>query len=111
MSSRLAKGAANLAIIFLALFNSTPALAVASTPLALSQTSSATPTPTASNSETENGDHQPNLGDDVPGSHEFGEHRNILDDVGGLVALGAAVLIGAATAILVLRSRRNSSMY
>lgn len=54
---------------------------------------------------------RPNVGDDAPWHSEFGEHRNLLTDESGLIALGLAGLVGAATAILVMRLRRKNSLY
>jgi hypothetical protein len=109
MSSRLAKV---VAITLLTFTGIAPAVASGTTPLTVTgvaSTASATPNP--GSGEVGDGHRRPNVGDDAPGVHEFGERRNILTDEGGLIALGLAALIGAATAILVLRSRRKSSLY
>ena len=54
---------------------------------------------------------QPNVGDETPKGMEIGERQNLLTDEGGLIAIGFAVLIGATTTILVMRNRREHSIY
>ena len=54
---------------------------------------------------------QPNVGDETPKGMESGERHNLLTDESGLIAIGLAALIGAATAILVMRNRRKHSIY
>ena len=54
---------------------------------------------------------QPNVGDETPKGMEIGERQNLLTDEGALIAIGLATLIGAATAILVVRNRRKHSIY
>jgi hypothetical protein len=54
---------------------------------------------------------QPNVGDETPKGMEFGERHNLLTDESGLIAIGLAALIGATTAILVMRNRRKNSIY
>ena len=54
---------------------------------------------------------QPNVGDETPKGMEIGERHNLLTDESGLIAIGLAALIGATTAILVLRNRRKHSIY
>jgi hypothetical protein len=109
MRFRLAKG---IAITGIALMFGwiAPTVAAQASPLAISaiaNATSTTPTPGGAG----DGQRRPNVGDDAPGGHKIGEQHNIFNDDGGLVALGLAVLIGAAMAILVMRSRRKSSLY
>jgi len=54
---------------------------------------------------------QPNVGDETPKGMEIGERHNLLTDESGLIAIGLAALIGATTAILVMRNRRKHSIY
>ena len=54
---------------------------------------------------------QPNVGDETPKGMEFGEKHNLLTDESGLIAIGLAALIGAGTAILVMRNRRKHAIY
>lgn len=97
MSSRSAK---IVSIALMTLIGAGPALATgSSTSLTTGVSTSASSTP------------RPNVGDDAPGGHDFGERRNILTDESGLIALGLAVVLGAATAILVVRNRRKNSLY
>ena len=101
-----------IAVTLLALAGVAPAAASETTaPLATGVVG----TPTASQSpgtgvagETQN---RPNVGDEAPKGHEFGERNNLLTDESGLIAIGLATLIGAATTTLVMRNRRKHSIY
>lgn len=107
--SRLAK-LVGLGLLSFALV--APASAVEINPPAYSGVAnSGSNTPSPETSEVGETPQRPNVGDDAPGGHELGEERNVLTDETGLIALGLAALIGAATAILVMRARRKSSLY
>jgi hypothetical protein len=54
---------------------------------------------------------QPNVGDETPKGMEIDERHNLLTDESGLIAIGLAALIGATTAILVMRNRRKHAIY
>ncbi len=89
-----------------------PAAAIETAPPPKTGVVSTTPAAsTLGTGEHGNTEKRPNVGDDAPGHSEFGEHRNLLTDESGLIALGLAGLVGAATAILVMRSQRKNSLY
>jgi len=54
---------------------------------------------------------RPNVGDKPPHENGFGESRGVLNDEEGLLALGLAFVIGASTAIVVIRRRNKQSLY
>jgi hypothetical protein len=109
MSSRSAK---IVAIALMTLIGAGPAVATStSTSLTTGISTSASSTPQPSSSGSGDDTPRPNVGDDAPGGHDFGERRNILTDESGLIALGLAAVLGVATAILVVRNRRKNSLY
>lgn len=89
-----------------------PSVASQTTPApASSAIHTAAGTPSPASNEPNDIQNRPNVGDDAPRSHEFGETRNLLSDEAGLIALALAAVLGAAAAILVMRARRKSSLY
>jgi hypothetical protein len=97
-----------IAIALVTLIGVGPAVASEISPLPVTQAASTT---SPGLGEVGDGKGRPNVGDDAPGVHETRDERNFLSDEDGFIALGLAALIGAATAILVLRSRRKTSLY
>lgn len=96
---------------FLAFGAAAPASAANTTALRVAATATTPPaSPSPGSGEVGEGS-QPNVGDETPKGMEFGERHNLLTDESGLIALGLAALIGAATAILVVRNRRKNSIY
>ena len=108
MGSRLVMIVASAILAFGAV---APATA-SNTTVPLGARTATTPPATQSPGSGEVGEgNQPNVGDETPKGMEFGERHNLLTDESGLIAIGFAVLIGAATAILVMRNRRKHSIY
>ncbi len=88
-----------------------PATAINTKFLLVSGTAT-TPPATQSPGYGESGEgSQPNVGDETPKGMEIGERHNLLTDESGLIAIGLAALIGATTAILVMRNRRKHAIY